>query len=173
MKTLGRHLIAELYGCDKKSLSSVEKVQHTMIAAAKAANATVIDSIFHRFEPCGVSGVVVIEESHFAIHTWPEHGYASVDLFTCGARTRPWAAFRRLKKDFKAACFSVMKLERGLTADQVRAGGFPYRVKTLISKSGWTKKTESLTPAGGWSVDILTPGKRPAGRRHSGGTGIR
>ena len=114
MRTLGRHLIAELYGCDKKSLSSVEKVQHTMIAAAKAANATVIDSIFHRFTPCGVSGVVVIEESHFAIHTWPEHNFASVDLFTCGDKTRPWEAFKTVKKMFKATHFSVMKLERGL-----------------------------------------------------------
>ncbi|MFA6433093.1 MAG: adenosylmethionine decarboxylase [Elusimicrobiales bacterium] len=114
MKSLGQHLIVELYECDKKTLSSVDQVQSIMIAAAKAADATVIDSIFHHFEPYGVSGVIVIAESHFAIHTWPEFGYASVDLFTCGAGTRPWEAFKRLKKAFKAAHFSVMKLERGL-----------------------------------------------------------
>ena len=114
MKSLGQHLIVELYGCDKKALSSVDRVQAIMIAAARAARVTVIDSIFHHFKPHGVSGVIVIAESHFAIHTWPEHAYASVDLFTCGTGTKPWEAFKRLKKDFKAAHFSVMKLERGL-----------------------------------------------------------
>ena len=104
----------ELYGCDKKTLSAVDKVQDIMIAAARAANATIIDSIFHRFKPCGVSGVIVIAESHFAIHTWPEHQYAAVDLFTCGDKTRPWEAFKVVKKLFKAGHFSVMKMERGL-----------------------------------------------------------
>jgi len=114
MKALGQHLILELYGCSAASLSSVAKVQETMLKAAHAADATIIDSIFHHFKPYGVSGVVVIAESHFAIHTWPEHKYAAVDLFTCGAKTRPWEAFRVVKKLFKAAHFSVMKMERGL-----------------------------------------------------------
>jgi S-adenosylmethionine decarboxylase proenzyme len=114
MKSLGQHLIVELYGCDKKTLSSVDKVQNIMIAAAKAANATIIDSIFHHFKPCGVSGVIVIAESHFAIHTWPECGYASLDMFTCGSGTKPWEAFKRVKRNFKATHFSVMKMERGL-----------------------------------------------------------
>ncbi|OGS62194.1 MAG: S-adenosylmethionine decarboxylase proenzyme [Elusimicrobia bacterium RIFOXYB2_FULL_62_6] len=165
MRTLGRHLIAELYGCDKKSLSAVDKVQGVMIAAAKAANATVIDSVFHRFSPWGVSGVVVIEESHFAIHTWPEHGYASVDLFTCGAGTRPWAAFERLKKDFKAAYFSVIKLERGLMSKQALPGGLPCRLKIPVTRAGWTKG--NLPPKGGWSVGLCAPPKRrsaPGGR---------
>jgi len=117
MKSLGTHLIVELYECDKKILSAVDKVQRAMIAAASAADATVIDSIFHHFKPYGVSGVIVIAESHFAIHTWPEHGYASVDLFTCGTGTKPWEAFKKLKKDLKASHFSVMKLERGLMVE--------------------------------------------------------
>ena len=116
MKALGSHLIVELYGCDKKILSAVDRVQDIMIAAARAANATIINSIFHHFKPCGVSGVIVIAESHFAIHTWPECGYAAVDMFTCGAATRPWEAFKKVKKQFKATHFSVMKLERGLLA---------------------------------------------------------
>jgi len=114
MKALGSHLIVELYGCDRKILSAVDKVQDIMIAAARAADATIIDSIFHHFKPCGVSGVIVIAESHFAIHTWPERGYASLDMFTCGTATRPWEAFKKVKKQFKATHFSVMKLERGL-----------------------------------------------------------
>jgi spermidine synthase len=114
MKALGQHLVLELYGCNAAALSSVTKVQDAMLAAARAADATIIDSIFHHFKPYGVSGVVVIAESHFAIHTWPEHKYASVDLFTCGEKTRPWEAFKAVKKTFKASHFSVMKIERGL-----------------------------------------------------------
>jgi spermidine synthase len=114
MKALGQHLILELYGCSAETLSSVADVQDAMIKGARAADATIIDSIFHHFTPYGVSGVVVIAESHFAIHTWPEHNFASVDLFTCGDKTRPWEAFKTIKKIFKATHFSVMKLERGL-----------------------------------------------------------
>ena len=114
MKALGQHLILELYGCSAEALSSVADVQDAMIRGAQAAGATIIDSIFHHFEPYGVSGVVVIAESHFAIHTWPEHNFASVDLFTCGDKTRPWEAFKTVKKMFKATHFSVMKMERGL-----------------------------------------------------------
>lgn len=114
MKALGQHLILELYGCSAEALSSVSEVQDVMLKATKAAEATIIDSIFHHFKPHGVSGVVVIAESHFAIHTWPEHGYASVDLFTCGAKTRPWEAFKTVKKLLRASHFSVMKMERGL-----------------------------------------------------------
>lgn len=113
MKALGQHLIAELYDCSP-AIASVAKVQDAMLKAAGAADATVIDSIFHLFKPHGVSGVVVIAESHFAIHTWPEHHYASVDLYTCGSKTRPWEAFKTLKRLFKASHYSVMKLERGL-----------------------------------------------------------
>ena len=114
MKAIGQHLILELYGCSSKTLSSVAGVQDAMLKAARAADATIIGSIFHLFKPHGVSGVVVIAESHFAIHTWPEHRYASVDLYTCGDKTRPWEAFKAVKQLFKATHFSVMKMERGL-----------------------------------------------------------
>jgi spermidine synthase len=114
MKALGQHLILELYGCNAAALSSVTKVQDAMLKAARAADATIIDSIFHHFKPYGVSGVVVIAESHFAIHTWPEHRYASVDLYTCGERTRPWEAFKVVKRLFKSTHCSMMKMERGL-----------------------------------------------------------
>ncbi|MDQ7773062.1 MAG: adenosylmethionine decarboxylase [Elusimicrobiales bacterium] len=114
MKSLGQHLVVELYDCPPDRLAAVDGVQETMVKAARAAKATIIDSIFHHFQPHGVSGVVVIAESHFAIHTWPEHGYAAIDLFTCGNSTRPWEAFKVVKRLFKAGHFSVMKMERGL-----------------------------------------------------------
>ena len=63
-----------------------------MVAAAKAANATIMESAFHRFEPQGVSGTVILAESHLSIHTWPEKGYAAMDFYTCGDHTDPWLA---------------------------------------------------------------------------------
>jgi len=92
-------------------LSDVAKVESIMVAAAKA---TIVDTIFHHFKPHGVSGVVVISESHLAAHTWPEHKYVSINLFTCGTTVNPWNAFRVLKKKFRATHTSVMKIDRGM-----------------------------------------------------------
>lgn len=115
MKSIGLHLIIDLYECrNKKLLTDVSEVESVMLCAAKAAKATVIDSIFHRFQPHGVSGIVVIGESHLSIHTWPEYKYAAVDVFTCGNCTSPQKAFEVLRKKFKSARSGVMKVERAL-----------------------------------------------------------
>lgn len=82
--SLGVHILFELSDCDQQSLKETAKVREIMIAAARGAGATVVTDVFHQFSPVGVSGVVVIAESHLAIHTWPEHRYAAVDVFTCG-----------------------------------------------------------------------------------------
>ena len=84
MKTLSRHLLLELYACDLAVLDDVDAVRRAMLAATEAIGATLLSETFHRFEPQGVSGVVVIGESHLAVHTWPEAAYAAVDVFTCG-----------------------------------------------------------------------------------------
>lgn len=110
---LGRHLLVELYNCDTTILNSVERVERIMNQAAVACGATVVQSTFHRFQPYGVSGVVVIAESHLAIHTWPEYGYASVDLFTCGDSVDPMVAYRVLKSQLKAQSTDVQRLQRG------------------------------------------------------------
>jgi S-adenosylmethionine decarboxylase proenzyme len=116
IKSIGLHLIIELCECkNKKLLTDVSEVERVMIAATKAAKATVIDSVFHRFQPCGVSGIVVIAESHLSIHTWPEYKYAAVDVFTCGNSTNPQKAFEVLKKEFKSRRFNVMKVERSIS----------------------------------------------------------
>ncbi len=81
---LGRHLLLELSGCPADALKSVAGLEACMCAAAEAMGATVVTSNFHQFSPYGVSGVVIIQESHLTLHTWPEHGYAAVDIFTCG-----------------------------------------------------------------------------------------
>lgn len=83
--TLSRHLLCEYWGCEPALLDDQARLERLMRRAAEAAGATVVASAFHRLAPQGVSGVVVLEESHFCIHTWPERGYAAADFFTCGA----------------------------------------------------------------------------------------
>ena len=82
---IGSQLVLDLYECDVERLDDLEWVKATMIAAARAARATIVQTVFHQFAPWGISGVVVIAESHLAIHTWPEKRYAAIDLFTCGS----------------------------------------------------------------------------------------
>jgi S-adenosylmethionine decarboxylase proenzyme len=82
-QALGRHLILEIWDADPRLLDDAHALEQLLLQAARAANATVIKSIFHHFSPYGVSGVVVIAESHLTVHTWPEYGYAAIDIFTC------------------------------------------------------------------------------------------
>ncbi|MFY0674190.1 MAG: polyamine aminopropyltransferase [Bacteroidia bacterium] len=110
---LGRHIIVEYYDCDTQIMNDVVQIEQFMVNAAKEAQATVVNSTFHHFSPFGVSGVVVIEESHLAIHTWPEYGYAAVDIFTCGDAVDPWVCYKYLEKNFKAGYGSGMQMQRG------------------------------------------------------------
>ncbi len=113
MDSLGRHVLVEFYECSPDILTDVTTIEQHMVTAAKEAGATVINSTFHHFSPFGVSGVVVIQESHLAIHTWPEYRYAAVDLFTCGEPVDPWISYQYLKNAFKAAHGSSMEISRG------------------------------------------------------------
>lgn len=112
MKPLGKHLIVELIGCDVGKINKVRHVRRAMIEAAKRAKTTIVRVVFHSFSPYGVSGVVVIAESHLSIHTWPEQQYAAVDLFTCGKTTAPSIAARYLKKAFGAQEVRTRMLRR-------------------------------------------------------------
>ncbi len=113
MKALGRHLLAEYYGCDPQILNGLESVKKRMLEAASRCGAAVLESSFHYFLPQGVSGVVVIAESHLAIHTWPEYKYAAVDIFTCGTTVDPWLAFHHLKLSLCSKECSVREIIRG------------------------------------------------------------
>lgn len=113
LKQLGKHLLVEYYDCDVEILKNTLLIEKYMIEAAEAARATIVKSIFHTFNPWGVSGVIVIEESHLTIHTWPEYKYAAVDLFTCGDILDPLAAFTILEIKLKAKRFDLKKMSRG------------------------------------------------------------
>ena len=83
MKNLATHLILELYECDSEILNNSNQVKNIFIDAAKKSNATIVNELFHEFSPHGLTGVLVITESHLSIHTWPEFNYAAVDVFSC------------------------------------------------------------------------------------------
>lgn len=116
MEVLGRHVLAEVYGCPFDVLNDVKKVEEIMVTAALEAGAEVREVVFHKFSPQGVSGVVVISESHLAIHTWPELGYAAVDVFTCGDRVNPWDACNFIKEKFQAEYMEANEIKRGIIA---------------------------------------------------------
>ncbi len=114
MKSLGRHILSEFEACDKKILNDHDAIRKAMVKAAKAAGATVIQEAFHKFNPYGVSGVVVIAESHLAIHTWPEYGFAAVDLFTCGDEVDPWVCHKVMAKALKCKRHQSQEVPRGV-----------------------------------------------------------
>ncbi|HEY5595623.1 MAG TPA: adenosylmethionine decarboxylase [Nitrospiria bacterium] len=114
MHALGRHLLLELKLCNSKVLNDLKKVQEIMVSAAKEAKATIVEISFHKFSPFGISGVVVIAESHISIHTWPEYGYAAIDIFTCGDVLQPETAADHLIEKFQSKDPSIVELKRGI-----------------------------------------------------------
>ncbi|MHB1666048.1 adenosylmethionine decarboxylase [Thiomonas sp.] len=116
MRFLGKQLIAELYGCDERLLSDADAVRVAMLEAASRARCTIVTQAFHHFSPYGVSGAVIVAESHLTIHTWPEYGYAAVDVFTCGDSADPELALAFLKEALGAATISATELRRGAVA---------------------------------------------------------
>ncbi len=114
MKALGIHLLIELWSCNNQKLDNLDYLEKIMAQAAEVAGATVLKTAFQDFNPQGVSGVVVIAESHLTIHTWPEYGYAAIDVFTCGSKVDPWKAAGFLKQELEAEEIQVRDFLRGV-----------------------------------------------------------
>lgn len=113
MNALGKHLLVELNDCDRELLNNLDAIRDIMLTAAVGCGATILGESFHRFSPQGVSGVIIIAESHLTIHTWPEHGYAAADVFTCGTTVVPEKAVEIIIKRFAPKSHSVMQMFRG------------------------------------------------------------
>lgn len=113
MDTFGQHVLVEYHGCSVEALDDEVGLEELLCRAAKAAGATVLQTVFHRFSPHGVSGTVIIRESHLSIHTWPEAGYAAVDFYTCGL-CDPSLAHTTLEEGLGATGAEVMAVHRGL-----------------------------------------------------------
>ena len=134
MRSLGHQIIAEFYACNRDSLNDVDFIRTAMVGAAKQAGATIVTETFHHFSPHGVSGAVIIAESHLSIHTWPEYGYAAVDLFTCGDTVSSEAAFNYLRDILESSQVSTMEIHRGQVEMMDPADG-PVRHKPLLVSS--------------------------------------
>lgn len=111
---IGHHYIVEASDCDPKIIKSVEKVQQILVKAAEEAGAQVWSISFSRFLPHGVSGVVVISESHISTHTWPEYKYAAFDIYTCGDKIDPEKAVTYVLEAFGASTSHITEITRGI-----------------------------------------------------------
>ena len=116
--TLGHHTLIELHGCDPAKLRDAAGVRALMLEAVARSGGTYVTDTFHHFSPHGVSGVIVIAESHATIHTWPEHGYAAADVFTCGAAFRHEVFFGLMRDGLGATRADTRTLERGRLASE-------------------------------------------------------
>lgn len=141
LNTRGRHLLVEYGGCSPSKLDDLDAVEALMKEAAVAAGATIVTSTFHRFMPQGVSGVVVVQESHLSIHTWPEVGYAAVDFYTCGDCV-PEEAHRTLFEGLEARDYELMTVERGIGP----IGSSMYQVKHTTTARPVPSEATGLTP---------------------------
>lgn len=113
MQSLGQQLIVELYGCDRTLLDDPSRLEQILTEAISRSGGTIVKPCFHQFSPHGVTGVVVIAESHVAIHTWPEFGYCALDVFTCGTQVNTDQIFECVRNEFQAQETSVMEVKRG------------------------------------------------------------
>ena len=109
---VGKHCILELYHCNPSKLNDDAFLRSTIITAVDEAGATLLNLITHQFQPQGVTGLALLAESHLSIHTWPESGYAAVDVFTCGDHTMPERACRVLRRELEAAGHSLRSFRR-------------------------------------------------------------
>jgi len=114
MKALGRTSLVEFYNCATTALDDRQKMVDILLKSAELSGATVIKNTSFHFTPQGVSAIVVIAESHFAIHTWPEYSYCAVDMFTCGEAIDESKAMQYLKKALQAKSVSVVEVKRGI-----------------------------------------------------------
>lgn len=114
MEALGRQILVEFYDCETDKINDVEFIESSILAATRKSGATIISHNFHKFSPHGVSGMVVIAESHVSIHSWPEYNYAAVDIFTCGDTIDPWVIQEYLKEAFESKNISSLEMKRGM-----------------------------------------------------------
>lgn len=114
MDTRGRHVLLELWGCNERALDNPSLVSTLLRKAAKASKSHPIASVTRHFDPQGVTGIMMVQESHFSVHTWPEEGYAAIDAFTCGMRCDPMKAVEVFKEGLKAESFEVQEITRGV-----------------------------------------------------------
>jgi S-adenosylmethionine decarboxylase len=116
MKSLGHHVIIDMFGCDPNNLNNTQFIINAALNASKSARAKILGKIVHEYSPQGISVAILLAESHLFIHTWPEYGYLACDIFTCGVNTNPEEGVRKLVKILKPLSFDKWTFKRGLLA---------------------------------------------------------
>ncbi|MBI2113303.1 MAG: adenosylmethionine decarboxylase [Candidatus Wildermuthbacteria bacterium] len=107
----GTHIIADFWS--PKEIQTTKELKRILLGAAKAAKSTVLGISFHEFKPRGVTGLLLLSESHIALHSWPEVSYLAVDIFTCGKKSRPKLALQFLEKELKPKNVVMQEIKRG------------------------------------------------------------
>jgi S-adenosylmethionine decarboxylase len=124
MEAYGRHLLLEMWDCNREILEDAGQITQIMCDAAGDAGATVVKSIHHEFNPPGITAVAILSESHISVHTWPIEGYVAVDIFTCGTVADPQLAIKGLLEAFEPKDHTSIEINRGS----------PYKKGTMLSK---------------------------------------
>ena len=124
MEAYGRHLLLEMWDCNREILEDAGQITQIMCDAAGNAGATVVKSIHHEFNPPGITAVAILSESHISVHTWPIEGYVAVDIFTCGTVADPQLAIKGLLEAFEPKDHTSVEIKRGS----------PYKKETMLSK---------------------------------------
>lgn len=114
------HLLVELHGCKPSILDDIDTITDMMVNTAHEMSVTILDVRARKFEPQGVTALVMIAESHLSIHTWPEYGYAAVDVFTCNGEI-PDSVLSRISDTLKATQVHAIEVKRGILSAQERA----------------------------------------------------
>ena len=133
---VGTHCILELHGCSPDLLNDVLFVRDAIEQASLQSLSTLLKLTSHQFYPQGVTAIALLAESHLSVHTWPEHGYAAVDIFTCGEDARPQQACRYLTKRFAARRHALVVLPRGVGAtDAARTASAAFTEETDLCRA--------------------------------------
>ncbi len=132
VSTVGYHYIIEAFGCEKEILTNLELLREILINSAKISKMSIKGDFFFKFSPEGVSGLVIVAESHISIHTWPDEGYAAIDVYTCGEDSEPEKAVEYVLKKIKAKKAHITELKRGIKDE----GEFTHSILT------WEEKCE-------------------------------
>ncbi len=138
--TFGRHVIGELYECIPSLLKDLNKITNVVKAAALNAGATIVGDFAHKYDHGnGISYILIVKESHISIHSWPEHRYASVDVYTCG-QVDPWQIFNEIARFLSPNVVSAVEVRRGVMREIITKGEEDSAIKGFQPKLPATLK---------------------------------
>jgi S-adenosylmethionine decarboxylase len=122
---VGIHILAELCGCEPDVIARKGMLEGHLLRAIEGSGLNAVGGVHHQFNPHGVTSLVVLRESHISLHTWPEHRYVAVDIFTCGSYRKAYLFIRNLASELKATSLKRIIIKRGITNEEDEETGTP------------------------------------------------